>query len=72
MIPSSWTPGSASSRRRRLLFGAELGKAILEVFSEQKKAFEVEGEDRKGMTTAKETFRGGMLVILMFSWGRGL
>ena len=36
------------------------------MFSEQKKAFEVEGEDRKGMTTAKETFRGGMLVILMF------
>ena len=61
------------SRRRRLLFGAELGKAIPEMFSEQKKAFEIVGEDRKGMTAAKETFRGGTLVILMFlSWGRGL
>ena len=45
------------SRRGRLLFGAELGKAIPEMFSKQKKAFVIVGEDRKGMTAAKETFR---------------
>ena len=28
------------------------------------------GEDRKGITAAKETFRGGTLVILMFFLGK--
>ena len=42
------------------------------MFSEQKKAFEIVGEDRKGMTAAKETFRGGTLVILMFCLGEGV
>ena len=48
------------------------GKAILEVFSEQKNAFEVEGEDTNGMTTAKETFRGGAPSNLYFFWGEGV
>ena len=56
--------GSASSRSRRLLFGARTAKAILEVVCEQKNAFEVEGED--GMTTANERFRGGVPSNLYF------
>ena len=60
------------SRGMEAAFGAEIGKAIPEMFTKQKKADVIMGEDRKGMTAAKETFRGGTLVILMFSWGRGL
>ena len=52
-------------------FRGQDGKAILEVFSEQKNAFEVEGEDTNGMTTAKETFRGGAPSNLYF-FGEGV
>ena len=58
VIPSSWTPGSASSRRRRLLFGAELGKAIPEMFSEQKKAFVVDGGGQKRNDDRERNFSG--------------
>ena len=53
--------GSASSRSRRLLFGARTAKAILEVVCEIKNAFEVEGKDTNGMKTANERFRGGVI-----------
>ena len=52
-------------------FRGQDGKAILEVFSEQKNAFEVEGEDTNGMTTAKETFRGGAPSNLYLFLGKG-
>jgi len=38
-------------------FGAELGKAIPEMFTKQKKAFVIMREDGKGMSAARETFR---------------
>ena len=53
-------------QEKEAAFRGQDGKAILEVFSEQKNAFEVEGEDRNGMTTAKETFRGGTPSNLYF------
>ena len=45
------------SRGREAAFGAELGKAIPEMFTKQKKAFVIVREDRKGMSAARETFR---------------
>ena len=45
------------SRGMEAAFGAELGKAIPEMFTKQKKAFVIMREDRKGMSAARETFR---------------
>ena len=53
--------GSASSRSRRLVFGARTAKAILEVVCEIKNAYEVDGKDTNGMKTANETIRGGVI-----------